>query len=219
MKAVKMLLGAVVALAVPSVSEVVHAEGVFGMEMSAVRNDLGIGSASGAEFAVFGQARGDVFGVHASLGNTVIPAKIEVGHTEIEMLSTFDLLGMVTFGERVKGVGMFGISTRELRADSRGCSRSACGLSGGDTAVGIKFAGGVEIPLGENWMGQWLLEYADYGSISIPRIPSDPPPNVNLNHPSHTHIVHYHPTHTGPFEEVSVETSQLAITFRFGYRF
>ncbi|MDA8041299.1 MAG: hypothetical protein MPJ22_02610, partial [Pirellulales bacterium] len=216
-KAVKMLLGAVVVLAVPSVSEVAHAEGVFGMEMSAVRNDLGVGaSASGAEFAVFGQARGDVFGVHASLGNTVIPAKHEGERTDIEMLSTFDLLGMVTFGERVKGVGMFGISTRELRADSRGCTRTVCGLSGGDTAVGIKLAGGVEIPFGENWMGQWLLEYADYGTIRIPRIPNDAPSRIVQQHP---HLIYDHTPHIGPFEEVNVDTRQLAITFRFGYRF
>ncbi|MDA8014622.1 MAG: hypothetical protein MPK09_03285 [Gammaproteobacteria bacterium] len=210
MKAVKMLFGMAIALAVPSVSEVVHAEGVFGMEMSAVRNNYeGQGGlVNGAEFAVFGQVRGEVFGVHASLGNTVIPAKIEVGHTEIEMLSTFDLLGMVTFGERVKGVGMFGISTRELRADSRGCSRSACGLSGGDTAVGIKFAGGVEIPFGENWMGQWLLEYADYGAVRIPRISNDVPSS---------HVHNHRPT--GTFNEVGVNASQFAITFRIGYRF
>ena len=207
MKAVKMLLGAVVVLAVPSVSEVAHAEGVFGMEMSAVRNSHeGIsvhGSASGAEFAVFGQVRGDVFGVHASLGHSVFPANHASERTKIEMLSTFDLLGTVTFGERVKGVGMFGISTRELRADSRGCSGSACGLSGGDTAVGIKIAGGVEVPFGENWMGQWLLEYADYRRIGFPRIPSDTRAHVRA----------------GPFGEAGVETSQLAITFRFGYRF
>ena len=208
MNAVKCgLFGAAMVFAALGVNESAHAEGVFGMEMSTVRNGyVGKGSAfgkadaSGAEFAVFGQARGDVFGVHASFGHgalSLIPVKHDGVLTKIETLYALDVLGMAAFGDRVKGVGMFGLSMFEWKVTSQGgCISDVCGLSGQDTTFGIRLAGGVESPLGEKWMGQWLIEYTEYGDI----------------------VVH-DPNGSIPDAGGKVEVDQLAITFRLGYRF
>ena len=217
MKAVKMLLGAVVVLAVPSVSEVAHAEMVFGIETSTVRNSYPndqVGFSDSAFFGdvtspctgvcrLFGQVRGDVFGVHVALGRSRIGAFAEDGKT-IDPLYVLDFLGMTTFGERVKGdvrmkkVGMLGLSLLESTEESEcnyvcansGCTRAVLlcpDIGESDVTIGVKVVGGVEIAFGGSWIAQGCVEYADYELLR---------------------------------EFVSTRNvDQLALTFRFGYRF
>ncbi|CAJ2376794.1 MAG: exported hypothetical protein [Arenicellales bacterium IbO2] len=215
MKAVKMLLGAVVVLAVPSVVGVAHAELVFGAETRMVRNTYPSGSASFSDSALFrdltspctgvcrlfGQVRGDTFGMHVSLGRTQMGAFREAIASLQQPLYVLDLLGTATFGERVKGdvrikgVGMLGLSLLESRTEGPACPvrclNSACTSytrtcrfeEGHDVNLGVKIVGGVEIPFRENWIGQVCVEYADYE----------------------------------PFQKRDFD--QLALAFRFGYRF
>ena len=229
MKAVKMLFGAVVALAVSGVNEFAYAELVFGAETRMVRNTYPTGSAAFSDSAffgdltspctgvcrLFGQVRGDTFGMHISLGRAQMDS-FNLGGGVVSSpnyvrdntrvffrpLYVLDLLGVVTFGERVKdgarikGVGMFGLSLLESATFGPNCPVSCLNDSctrfirtcpsppeGHHVDVGVKIVGGVEIPFRENWIGQVCVEYADYE----------------------------------PFQKRDFD--QLSLAFRFGYRF
>lgn len=252
-KVVKMLFGAVVALIVSGVTEVARAELVFGVETSTVRNSYPAGRVDFADWAfqvsidsapcggpcgVFGQVRGDTFGVHVGLGRDQMSSFSQrvVGlyrqsrdsgdpgyhvfleapngsgaSVSVDPLYMLDLLGMMTFGARVKGnvrmqgVGMFGLSLLESVKTGTTCavrcSNSSCMYNSAwshdllcpskrenDFNVGMKITGGVDILFRKNWLGQVSVEYAEY--------------DINPNH-----VV----------EKRNLE--QLALSFRFGYRF
>lgn len=219
MKAVKMLLGAVIALAVLGVTEVrAEKEWAVGIEKRGVYNVYPTGSvdfnlnrlfpsitspcAGGCR--LFGQVRGDKFGLHVALGDDAFGTEFTAAIIQEDRRAflpqyVLDFLGMMTFGERVKddvrlkGVGMFGLSLLEsvkyiessicpYRCIGRICD-NFCSGPGHDVDFGVKIAGGVDILFRENWMGEICVEYADYA----------------------------------PFQ--NRDFAQLALVFRFGYRF
>ncbi|MGR3913583.1 MAG: porin family protein [Gammaproteobacteria bacterium] len=164
------VFAALAALAV-TFTNVAHAEWSMGGQLgrtSTTIEYIGTGQSdkkSGNAFGIFGQYRGEIWGVHFGMSSNSAEyntRSIRTGHVgKTKANRTLDVLATLTLGERIdgqiNGLAMLGFSS--IRVDAL----DSLGLA--DNATGVKVALGIEAPFANRWVVQAMAEHADFGEL------------------------------------------------------